>query len=161
MARMQVTLLRDVAAERRAKELAEAPTVKTEEQTRAEQKAKEKAAKDGKSTSYDPGQSVWKRKFRPLSENKAVDLFADVIGDAFILFVAGALIMYEYVRSKPKTDTTSEKITELNDRIAELKELEEKLEKENEENKTRVETLEKSLEEMRKSAGGKKLLSIR
>lgn len=158
---MQVTLLRDVAAERRAKELAEAPTVKTEEQTRAEQKAKEKAAKDGKSTSYDPGQSVWKRKFRPLSENKAVDLFADVIGDAFILFVAGALIMYEYVRSKPKTDTTSEKITELNDRIAELKELEEKLEKENEENKTRVETLEKSLEEMRKSAGGKKLLSIR
>lgn len=159
--RMQVTLLRDVAAERRAKELAEAPTVKTEEQTRAEQKAKEKAAKDGKSTSYDPGQSVWKRKFRPLSENKAVDLFADVIGDAFILFVAGALIMYEYVRSKPKTDTTSEKITELNDRIAELKELEEKLEKENEENKTRVETLEKSLEEMRKSAGGKKLLSIR
>lgn len=40
--RMQVTLLRDVAAERRAREKAEAPTVKTEQQTIADE-AKEKA----------------------------------------------------------------------------------------------------------------------
>lgn len=87
--RMSVTLLRDAAAERRAKEKAEAPTVKTEEQTKQEEaKAKEKAAP----------KSVWKRKFRPLPENKAVDLFADVVGDTFILLVAGGLILYEFIR---------------------------------------------------------------
>ncbi|RFU23706.1 hypothetical protein B7463_g12634, partial [Scytalidium lignicola] len=158
--RMQVALLRDVSAERRARERAEAPTVKTEEQTRAEEKAKEKASKEGRTSSNESNQSVWKRKFRSLPENKAVDLFAEVIGDTFILFVAGGLIMYEYVRSKGKPDTTAEMLAELNNRISELKEREDELEKKNEEHKTRVETLEQNMEEWKKSNGKKSFLSL-
>ena len=80
----------DKTAEKRAREKAEAPTVKTEEQTKAEEAAKKYGEKAPQRE-----QSVWKRKFRPLPENKAVDLFADVIGDSFILLVAGGLILYE------------------------------------------------------------------
>merc|ERR1712080_290901 len=114
--RMSVAPLRDPEAERRAKEKAEAPTVKTEEQTKREEEAKAKerekeqqrekqkqrANKDATTAVPTPAgavvsttmtgkakrplfQNVWKRKFRPLPESKAVDLFADVIGDAFIL----------------------------------------------------------------------------
>ncbi|KAH8815218.1 optic atrophy 3-like protein [Xylogone sp. PMI_703] len=150
--RMQVALLRDPAAERRARERAEAPTVKTEEQTKAD----EKAHKEGKTSSHEHQQSVWKRKFRTLPESKAVDLFADVIGDVFILSVAGALIIYEYVRTKSKPDTTAEKFAELDRLVAELKEREEELEKKNEEHKARVETLEKNIEELTKPITGKK-----
>jgi hypothetical protein len=57
-----------------------------EEQTREEEHAKKQAAKDKVPPRE---QSVWRRKFRPLPEAKAVDLFADVIGDSFILLVAG------------------------------------------------------------------------
>lgn len=73
----------DKTAEKRAKEKAEAPTVKTEEQTKEEEAAKKHAATKEKPPPKE--QSVWRRKFRPLPENKAVDLFADVIGDSFIL----------------------------------------------------------------------------
>ena len=41
---MTVKLLKDSAAEKRAKEKAEAPTVKTEEQTRHDEEQKEKNA---------------------------------------------------------------------------------------------------------------------
>jgi uncharacterized membrane protein YdbT with pleckstrin-like domain len=114
---MAVTLLRDVAAEKRAKEKAEAPTVKTEEQVRQEEANKEKTAAKEKAEKKEAAKSIWRRKFRPLPEEKAVDLFADVIGDTFILSVAIALILYEYLRSKGKPDVNAEKIAELNKRL--------------------------------------------
>src|SRR5271156_2147838 len=100
--RLSVAALRDVAAEKRAKEKAEAPTVKTEEQTRSEEAAKEKAKSEKKEAKAEATKSVWRRKFRPLPEAKAVDLFADVIGDAFILAIGVGLIIYEYVKSSGK-----------------------------------------------------------
>jgi hypothetical protein len=145
--RLQVTLLRDKAAEKRAKEKAEAPTVKTEEQTKADEatKAKQKAAEK------EAPPSIWRRKFRPLQESKAVDLFADVIGDSFILLVAVGLILYEYIRTSKKPDHNAEKIASIDQKLAELEEREKELEEAEKAQKHRVETLEDAIEEMRKA----------
>ncbi len=157
---MAVTLLRDKAAEKRAKEKAEAPTVKTEEQMRHDEVQKEKQAAKDKAAHKEASTSIWKRKFRPLPEAKAVDLFADVIGDSFILLVAGGLILYEYLRAKGKPDSNAEKIAELNRKLEELDAREKELEETEKEQKDRVETLEQAIEEMRKASGKKKSLSL-
>ncbi|OAA63945.1 OPA3 domain protein [Cordyceps fumosorosea ARSEF 2679] len=166
--RMSVALLRDPEAERRAKEKAEAPTVKTEAQTRREDEAKareeEKAAKT-KSTApttgpttttrqrqrRQPFQNIWTRKFRALPEDKAVDLFADVVGDTFILGVAVALILYEYWRAQQKPDSNKERIEELTRRLEEREEAEEG-------RRRRLEELEQAVAALRGGGGesGKK-----
>ncbi|KAI1847329.1 hypothetical protein JX266_006554 [Neoarthrinium moseri] len=134
--RLSVTLLRDPEAEQRAREKAEAPTVKTEEQIRKDEEFK---AKHGMTVAEARRKrpytilNVWKRRFRPLPEAKAVDLFADVIGDAFILTVATALIIYEWYRSSSKPDHNAEKIKELNEKL-------EALEKEREDERMRQES---------------------
>jgi cell division protein ZapA (FtsZ GTPase activity inhibitor) len=156
--RMQVTLLRDLAAEKRAKEKAEAPTVKTEEQTKAEEAAKEKSAKE-KAALKEVPKSVWRRKFRPLPENKAVDLFADVIGDSFILFVAGVLILYEYVKSKGKPDANAEKLAVMAQKLDELEQRELELEEAEKKRQAQVEALEQALEEMKKGGDKKKAIA--
>lgn len=135
--RTSVALLRDPEAERRAKEKAEAPTVKTEAQTKRDEEAKAKelekekknpgSAATAATTSKpkekrQPFQNIWTRKFRPLPEEKAVDLFADVVGDTFILGVAVALILYEYWRAQQKPDSNKEKIEALGARIEEREE---------------------------------------
>jgi hypothetical protein len=153
--RMAVTLLRDVAAEKRAKDKAEAPTVKTEEQMRHDEAQKEKHKFEKK----EAAKSVWRRKFRPLPESKAVDLFADVIGDSFILLVAGGLILYEYIRAKGKPDHNADKIAALDERLRELDRREKELEEAETERRTRVETLEQAIEEMKK-ASNKKSFSL-
>jgi optic atrophy 3 protein len=152
--RLSVAALRDVAAEQRAKEKAETPTVKTEEQMKADEAAKEKA-----SAEKEASKSIWKRKFRPLPEAKAVDLFADVIGDAFILAIGMGLIIYEYVRTSGKPDTNAVKIAELDKqlkeeeaRIAELEETERKQHK-------RVEVLEEALAALQTSPKNNKSVS--
>jgi len=154
--RMQVTLLRDKAAEKRAREKAEAPTVKTEEQMKHDEaaKAKEKAALK------EAPKSIWKRKFRPLQESKAVDLFADVIGDSFILFVAAALIMYELLRTQNKVDPHQEKIATLEEKILALEKWDQEREEFEKKQQQRVETLEQAMEEMRKASLKKKFLSL-
>ena len=151
--RMQVTLLRDKVAERRAKEKAEAPTVKTEEQMRAEEKvaAKEKATQQSESQ-----KSVWKRRFRPLPETKAVDLFADVIGDTFILLVASALLIYEFQRNSGKPDTNAENIKRLDAKLKELEEREIAMVEEEKKRQARVETMEQAIEEMRRATAKSK-----
>jgi len=154
--RMAVTLLRDVAAEKRAKEKAEAPTVKTEEQMRQEEANKEKKAAKEKAEKKEAAKSIWKRKFRPLPEEKAVDLFADVIGDTFILSVAIALILYEYIRAKGKPDVNAEKIAELNKRLEDLDNREKDLEEAEKERQDRIDALEKALEEIQQPKSTKK-----
>jgi hypothetical protein len=157
--RMAVTLLRDAAAEKRAKEKAEAPTVKTKEQTEHEEAMKKETHAKDKAAGKDPrpaSTSIWRRKFRALPEEKAVDLFADVIGDSFILFVAGGLILYEYVRAKAKPDVNGEKIAELNKKLEELECREKELEEAEKIQRERVETLEQALEVMRQASSKKK-----
>lgn len=162
--RMAVTLLRDKAAEKRAKERAEAPTVKTQEQMIHDEAMMEKQAEKDRAAKKEASTSVWKRKFRPLPEGKAVDLFADVIGDSFILLVAAGLILYEYSRSKGKPDVNAEKIAELKQLLEELDAREKELEAAEKDRKSRVETLEQAIEEMRKAemqkaSGKRKYLS--
>lgn len=150
--RLNVALLRNPDAERRAKEKAEAPTVKTEGQTKRDEELKEKQKKDpnaGSNKRSIPFQNVWRRKFRPLPEAKAVDLFADVVGDAFILGVAGGLIVYEYWKSSTKPDVNREKIDELNERFDALSKREAELEAAEEKQRLRQESLENALRELR------------
>lgn len=140
--RLSVALLRNPEAERRAKERAEAPTVKTEAEQKKYDEMKEKEKHSGKKPS---SQSVWRRKFRPLPEAKAVDLFADVIGDTFILTVAGGLIMYEYWKSSQKPDVTKMRLDELNQKFEELKQKEDELVEAEERQRQRYESLEEAL----------------
>ncbi|KAI9053508.1 hypothetical protein LZ554_002463 [Drepanopeziza brunnea f. sp. 'monogermtubi'] len=156
--RLTVTLLKDKAAEKLAKERAEAPTVKTEEQMRHDEAQKEKNAAREKASHQEASKSIWRRRFRPLPEAKAVDLFADVIGDSFILLVAGGLIIYEYVRAKGKPDANAEKIAELNRKLEELDLREKRLEEVEKEQEARVETLEQAIEVMRQASSKKKSL---
>ncbi|KAL7629423.1 hypothetical protein AAE478_000943 [Parahypoxylon ruwenzoriense] len=142
--RLSVALLRNVEAEMRAKEKAEAPTAKTKEQVEKEDELRAKHGttnQDGHSKKASPT-SIWRRKFRPLPEAKAVDLFADVVGDGFILLVAAVLILYEYHRSSQKPDANLEKIKELNERLEELDQREKELEEAEKRHQSRLLILE-------------------
>ncbi|RYP24724.1 hypothetical protein DL765_000270 [Monosporascus sp. GIB2] len=146
--RMSVALLRDVEAEIKAKEKAETPTVKTKEQTEKEDaiRAKHGATnKDGRIKKTLPFISIWRRKFRPLPEAKAVDLFAEVVGDAFILLVAASIILYESHRQSQKPDSNAEQIKELSQRFDELEKRERDLEEAEKQYHSRVQTLEQAL----------------
>ncbi|CRK19904.1 hypothetical protein BN1708_000541 [Verticillium longisporum] len=175
--RLNVALLRNPSAEARAKEKAEAPTVKTkeeiekeeekkrkkEEQARieAEQQQQQQQSQQGQQGTTGmfgvrqghfrvfPATNLWGRKFRPLSENKAVDLFADVVGDAFILSVAMGLIVYEYWKASQKPDANLERIKDLDARFEQLQLREDKLEKDEEEVKAKVAVLEEALRALR------------
>ncbi|KAJ8124419.1 hypothetical protein O1611_g9222 [Lasiodiplodia mahajangana] len=143
--RLSVALLRNVEAEMKAKEKAEAPTVKTKEEVEKEEeiRAKHGTTNDEiRAKKSFPITSIWRRKFRPLPEAKAVDLFADVVGDAFILFVAAALILFEYQRSAQKPDANLEKITNLTQRFEELERREKELEEAEKQHRNRTAVLE-------------------
>ncbi|KAM0198017.1 hypothetical protein ACHAPA_001703 [Fusarium lateritium] len=146
--RMSVALLRNPDAERRAKEKAEAPTVKTEEQQKRDDQIKQKQAVEAPKRTL-AFQNIWRRKFRPLPESKAVDLFADVIGDAFILSVAIALIVYETWKSSQKPDINKMRIEELDQKLEELKKKEEELEESEKKQTERYESLEEALRALR------------
>lgn len=140
--RTSVALMRNPEKERRAKEKAEAPTVKTLEQQKHDDALKMKQPTIQKKV---PFQNVWRRKFRALPEEKAVDLFASVIGDAFILGVAGGLIVYEYWKASQKPDANKERIAELDRRFEELQKREEELEVAERRQKERFDNLEEAL----------------
>ena len=89
--------------------------------------------------------SVWRRKFRQLPEAKAVDLFADVLGDAFVLVVGAALIVYEYWKSASRPDHNAEKIRELDRGLGELRRREEELEEREHRDRQRMQTIEDAL----------------
>lgn len=159
---MSVALLRNTEAELRAKEKAEAPTAKTKEQTEKEEQLKAKYGTTAKEShaSKDAPRSVWKRKFRPLPEGKAVDLFADVIGDGFILFVATGLIIYEYYRSSQKPDSNKLRIDELKQQLETAQKKEQEREQEEKSLQERVQLLEDTLRNYRDPKTKKPLLSL-
>lgn len=143
-----MALLRNPQAEARAKEKAEAPTVKTKEQIEKEEQLKAKyggTARETPSWKQITGISVWKRQFKPLPESKAVDLFADVIGDGFILIVAAVLIIYETWRSSVKPDANKEKIEALSKRFEELQQREQQHDEEERRQQERIRQLEEVL----------------
>ncbi|SPN96896.1 uncharacterized protein DNG_00415 [Cephalotrichum gorgonifer] len=177
--RLSVALLRNVEAEMRAKEQAEAPTVKTKEQVEKEEreklkeeKAKEEQAKKEGTTATTTTPSaeaktepkatkrvgVWRRKFRPLPEAKAISLFADVVGDAFILSVATGLLMFEYWRTSSKPDANLERIRELNGKVEEMRAREEELVRKEEEQRRRMDALEDALRGLKDPRSKKPLL---
>ncbi|CAK7243075.1 MAG: hypothetical protein STHCBS139747_004583 [Sporothrix thermara] len=158
--RLSVALLRNSKAEQRLKENAEAaetPTAKTKDEV--EKEIRKKAKDDADRAKYgttakeshpatavvNPRTSVWRRKFRPLPEAKAVDLFADVLGDGFILLIASALVLFEYYRSSGKPDTTSERIKELMEEVKALKQSEEEHLREEKIRESRILAMEAAL----------------
>lgn len=145
--RLSVALLRNQEAVDKAREKAETPTVKTEEQIKKEDEIRAKYGTTAKETHpvKQVSTSLWRRRFRPLPEAKAVDLFADVIGDGFILIVASSLIVYEYYRQAGKPDANLERIKEINARLDELKRREEELAEAERRHETRVQTIEDAL----------------
>ncbi|KAK0731658.1 optic atrophy 3-like protein [Lasiosphaeris hirsuta] len=145
--RMSVALLRNPDAELRAKEKAEAPTVKTKEQIEREAQLRVKYGATPKESHpiKEIPTSVWRRRFRALPEAKAVDLFADVIGDGFILLIASALVIYEYQRSSSKPDQHMEKIKELDEKLDELRKREEEREDVEKAQQARLHTIEEAL----------------
>ncbi len=159
--RMSVALLRNPDAEQRAKEKAEAPTVKTEEQIKKEEELLAKYGTTPREShpTKDAPRSVWRRQFRALPEAKAVDLFADVIGDAFILGVAGVLIVYEFYKSSQKPDRNKEMIEELQRRMEELRVKEEELEEVERRQQERVRVIEEALRAFRDPKTKKPLLA--
>lgn len=145
--RMRVTLLRDPAAERRAREKAEAPTVKTEAQMKAEEEARAR----GEDPEKEKAKAVKKgpRKFRPLSEEKAVDLFADFTGDFFTLAIAVGLLMWEVIRQAQKPDANAEKISALQVEVAEREKQIADLEEAEKKTEDRLSILELAMEDLK------------
>ncbi|KAI1356312.1 optic atrophy 3-like protein [Xylaria sp. FL0043] len=159
--RLSVALLRNTDAETKAKEKAEAPTVKTKEEVEKEDEIRAKygaTSRELRAKKSFPITTIWRRKFRPLPEAKAVDLFAEIIGDAFILFVATALILFEYHRSAQKPDANLEKITKLTQRFEELEKRERELEEAEKQHQDRMAMLEDVLRRLNDPKTKKPLL---
>ncbi len=125
--RLRLGLLRDAATieKQAAREAADAaakkhkhsiPTVKTEAQTLAEEKAAKEKARDP-----DPPKPASKPRIRPLSEAKAIESGATFISEAFLFGVAGSLIVFESWRSRRKENTRREDVA---DRLSDLEESE-------------------------------------
>lgn len=112
---------REAAEAKAKKQKLEAPTVKTEAQTKADEAAaaakeneKEKGTTTAKTTPPKP-------RIRPLSEAKAIDSGANFISEAFLFLVAGGLIVFESWRSRRKETSRREDVA---GRITELEESE-------------------------------------
>jgi len=159
--RLSVASLRNVEAEMKAKDLAEAPTVKTKEQIEKEAQEAKKGGGEKAAAGGEPApakKSVWRRQFRQLPEAKAVALFADVVGDMFILGVAGGLLIFEYWRSSGKPDQNLERIKVLTERVDELTSKEEELLKAEEKQRVRMDQLEEALRGLKDPKSKKPLL---
>ena len=61
---------------------------------------------------------------KPLTEEKAAELGAEIIGDTFVYSVAASIVIFEYVRSKKKEqdaeDSQNDQIANLNDSMQRL-----------------------------------------
>lgn len=113
---------REAAEAQAAKHKQEAPTVKTEAQTLADEEkaAKEKEREErGERKAKEPAKA--KVKIRPLSEAKAIDSGANFVSETFLLLVGVALILGENWRQNRKQKSRREDVAE---RIGELEEYE-------------------------------------
>lgn len=91
---------REAAEAQAKKHKSEAPTVKTEAQTKADEAA-ESRSKDSLEKAKEPRK---KPKIRPLSEAKAIDLGSNFVSESFLFLVGVSLVFFEtYRRSKQET----------------------------------------------------------
>ena len=127
--RWRIGLLQDAAAIERqvAREAAadaakkhkhaNVPTVKTEAQTKVEEQAAAKAAKEGN----EPPKPRSQPKIRPLSEAKAIETGANFISETFLFGVAAGLILIESWRQGRKSNQRRNDVAE---RLSDLEESE-------------------------------------
>ncbi|KAK0660919.1 OPA3-like protein [Lasiodiplodia hormozganensis] len=103
--------LKEAEAKRRASQV---PTVKTEAQTKADDQAlqKEKEEITEKHKHKSP-------RVRPLAENKAIDMGANFISEAFMFLVAGSIIVWEQWRSRKKASDRRDVVDDRLDELAE------------------------------------------
>lgn len=111
---------REAAEAKAKKQKLEAPTVKTEAQTKADEAAAAKEKERGKGSATAKTNPP-KPRIRPLSEAKAIDSGANFISEAFLFLVAGGLIVFESWRSRRKETSRREDVA---GRITELEESE-------------------------------------
>lgn len=83
---------------------------------------------------------------RPLNEEKAVQLAADLIGELFVFTVAGAAVIYEVQRS---AQSEARKEEARRQELQAMKQRDEDLAREVEALKQRLEALEKQIKEQR------------
>ncbi|KAI0482899.1 optic atrophy 3-like protein [Xylariaceae sp. FL0804] len=145
--RLSVLFMRNSQKEAKVREKAETPTVPTKEQAAKQDgiRAKHGTTNQENRARKSLPTSLWKRKFRPLPEEKAVDLFADVVGDSFILAVAAGLVLYEAHRSSQKPDANLERIAQLQERFDELERRERELAEAEQRQQARVSMIEEAL----------------
>ncbi|KAI4134334.1 MAG: hypothetical protein LQ347_001608 [Umbilicaria vellea] len=110
---------REAAEAKAKKQKLEAPTVKTEAQTKADEAAAASKEKEKGTTAAKTAPP--KPRIRPLSEAKAIDSGANFISEAFLFLVAGGLIVFESWRSRRKETSRREDVA---GRITELEESE-------------------------------------
>ena len=113
---------REAAEAQAVKHKHEAPTVKTEAQTLADEEkaAKEKEREErGEKKAKEPVKP--KVKIRPLSEAKAIDSGANFVSETFLLLVGVALILWENWRQNRKQKSRREDVA---DRLGELEDYE-------------------------------------
>lgn len=108
---------REAAEAQSKKNKRQVPTVKTEEQTKAD----ETAAARQKEKAQEPPKPPPIPRIRPLSEAKAIDMGANFISESFLFLVAGGLIVFESMRSRRKESNRREDVA---DRLGELEESE-------------------------------------
>ena len=113
---------REAAEAQAAKHKQDAPTVKTEAQTSADEEkaAREKEREErGEKKLKEPAKP--KVKIRPLSEAKAIDSGANFVSETFLLLVGVALILGENWRQNRKQKSRREDVAE---RLGELEDYE-------------------------------------
>ena len=115
------------AAAKKAK--AEAPTVKTEAQSQAD----ELSGTKGKDKEADKAKKAHQPRIRPLTEAKAIEIGANFISETFIFAVGASLIFFERWYSNSKENNRRSDIA---DRLAELEKRDEEMKKEIEDLRT-------------------------
>ena len=152
--RMRLGLLQDPAqierqiqreaaeAEAKRKHRSSIPTVKSEEETKADEAAKEKEKEDIKNKVKKP------RRIRPLSEEKAIDTGANFISETFLFMVAGGLIVVESFRSRRKENNRREDVAEQLEILNEENRMREEADRKHEEERRRHEEEIRELKEL-------------
>lgn len=116
---------KELAAAKAAREKAATPTVKTEEQMKAEEEMTEKEKEDIKKRT----EERFKPRIRPLSEQKAIETGANFVSETFIFAVGISVIVFEQWRQRRKAQNARDDIREdLEELQVELKTVKKELE---------------------------------
>jgi len=118
-------IAKEVAAAEAARRKEQAPTVKTEEEMKAEEALSEKEREVIKKKA----EAARKPKIRPLSEAKAIETGANFVAETFIFSVGILVIIFEQWRQRRKAKNARDDIREdLQDLQTELKSVKAELE---------------------------------